>query len=88
MEMKKSEEILTNYWDGSLPVNPVSIANKLGITIYKSSLGEKTSISNNNKEEKSITVNCDMDIVKQRFAITHALSHFVLSKELNFEDKA
>lgn len=76
----KAGECLLLHWDGKLPVNPVSIANALGITVYKQFLDQDSVhiIKDSNLIGYSITVNSHDSRVRQRFSIAHAMGHILL----------
>lgn len=64
-------------WDNALPLNPVSIAGKLGVTVYSSpNLGSLGGYYD--AENKRIVINANNSVVRQRFTIAHELGHHVL----------
>lgn len=75
---KKAEEILLEYWTGGLPVNPVFIANKLGIDVYKEDLGTKLAKSVIENNKFTITVGSGEKISSHRFFIAHCIGHILL----------
>lgn len=76
---KKAEEVLNLYWDGALPVNPVYIANKLGIEVYKDNLDGILLNTSFSEKKYSITVGYGEKISRHRFFIAHGIGHIVLN---------
>lgn len=76
---KKAESILLDYWDGRLPVNPVYLANKLGITVYKADITPSLSLTSIEEDKFTITVGANDDVLKHRFFIAHSIGHIVLN---------
>ena len=79
-----ANECLQLHWNGKLPVNPVSIANALGITVYKSFLEQDPLhiTYETNSMSFEITVNDHDSRVRQRFSIAHAMGHILLQHPL------
>lgn len=74
---EQARQIHRQYWDYSLPLNPIVIANKMGIRVYaSSSLGNLGGYYD--AEKKSIVINSDDSFVRQRFSIAHELGHCTL----------
>lgn len=69
--------VLRSTWDRVLPVNPIEIANKLGLEVYTS-----TAIGNlsgyYDDDLKKITVNENESRQRRRFSIAHEIGHAVL----------
>lgn len=69
--------VLRNFWDYSLPVNPIAIANKLGIQVFMSDdLGGLGGYYEQKTNE--ITINENDSLPRQRFSVAHELGHCVL----------
>ncbi|MDY0204822.1 MAG: ImmA/IrrE family metallo-endopeptidase [Desulfovibrio desulfuricans] len=69
--------VLKSYWDYSLPVNPVEIAEKLGLKVYMSDeLGRLGGYYD--QQEKEITINENDALSRQRFSVAHEIGHCVL----------
>ena len=70
----KAKQIMDKYWDLNIPVNPVQIAQAMGIkVISESNLGyiaitTSDSIRYSNRES----------LMRQRFAVAHALGNIIL----------
>lgn len=73
--------LLTEYWDYSLPINPIMFANKLGIKVYKQNSTTDTGSGNYDHENKKIYVNINEPSVRQRFTVAHELGHALLHKK-------
>lgn len=72
-----AQSILRQCWDLALPVNPVKIANALGLKVfYSSDLVELGGYYD--QPSKSIYVNENDPIARQRFSIAHELGHAIL----------
>lgn len=71
-----ARKVLLEHWNDSLPVDPVIIANKLGIKVFG-----KTDINGSGyfeEETSSIYVNTNEPLVRQRFTVAHELGHAIL----------
>ena len=69
--------ILNGNWDLSLPVNPVDIAQKLGLQVYYGSDMENLA-GYFDQEKNSIYINETDTLSRQRFSIAHEIGHAVL----------
>ena len=75
--LQATQSVLRQYWDLSLPVNPVKIASVLGINVfYSSGLGDLGGYYD--QETQSIYINDKDPITRQRFSIAHELGHALL----------
>lgn len=75
----KAAEVLERYWDGSIPVNPVSIANAMGVQVFKMPMEDGASgFVETNDGTHTITVNQNDVRVRQRFTIAHEIGHIAL----------
>lgn len=74
----KAQELLEKYWDGKLPIDPASIAEKMGITVKPVSFcGYSGKAFQDNG--KSVIEFDDREFpLRQRFTIAHELGHHVL----------
>lgn len=67
-------QIHAQHWDYSLPVNPISIANSMGVKVYSSeSMG--TFSGYYDADTNAIVVNSGDSTSRQRFSIAHELGH-------------
>ncbi|MBQ7608231.1 MAG: ImmA/IrrE family metallo-endopeptidase [Desulfovibrionaceae bacterium] len=72
-----ANNVLGQFWDLTLPVDPIAIAGKMGITVYYSDdLGDLSGFYD--EEEKEILVHPHESSQHQRFSIAHELGHSVL----------
>lgn len=75
---KNASEILNKYWDGYLPVDPVAIAEQMGLPIYQQDLGGnisgKLEMTNG---EAMIFVDDEEQARRARFTIAHELGHYM-----------
>lgn len=74
-----AREVLDTYWDGSLPVPLVTIANAMGIRVFQDPLlncsGE---VSLDESGKPRIVFNPIDPEVRQRFTIAHEIGHVAL----------
>lgn len=75
-----AKEVLSKYWDGSVPVRPIAIANKMGVKVFRQSgIAESGRIFLDEDTGKpKLVFNDDEAEVRQRFTIAHELGHFAL----------
>ena len=69
--------VLLRFWDCSLPVNPVAIAEKLDIKVFMSD-GMATLGGYYDQESGEITINANDTLPRQRFSVAHELGHCLL----------
>lgn len=81
MPRSKAQEILKQYWDdGSIPIDPMVIAAKMGISVLANP-GFNASghyIPSKDSQPPLITYNSSESKVRQRFTIAHELGHHVM----------
>ena len=74
-----ADRILSVYWDGTLPVNPIQIANSMGLDVYVSSNIPDGGGSIKEVDGRPSIYVCKNDSkVRQRFTIFHEIGHYVL----------
>jgi Zn-dependent peptidase ImmA (M78 family) len=77
----RSEAALTleEYWDETLPVDPIAIAKGMGISCFQAQLGTNVSgmIQKEPNQPAEILVDVDDGPLRSRFTIAHELGHFV-----------
>ena len=66
--------VLLRFWDCSLPVNPVAIAEKLDIKVFMSD-DMATLGGYYDQESGEITINANDTLPRQRFSVAHELGH-------------
>ena len=81
-----AQEVLDEYWDGSLPVNPISIAQALGIAVYKNPNLTMSGMLAERKGGPAIIYNSNEATTRQRFTIAHEIGHYALGHGLSFRD--
>lgn len=71
--MLRATTITTLYWDGTLPVDPMAIAAKMGLQVEAADLGD------NSLElcPGVIRYSLKDDPVRQRFSVAHAIGHHI-----------
>lgn len=72
-------EVLNTYWNGDLPVPLISIANAMGLRVFKQqNLDCSGKIFLDENGNARIVFNSDEATVRQRFTIAHEIGHFSL----------
>jgi Zn-dependent peptidase ImmA (M78 family) len=77
---RDAERLLEEAWDGvTLPIDPVRIAKKLGITVLNVLLKENVSgaLVKKSGRDPSIVLNAEDSKNRKRFTCAHELGHFV-----------
>jgi Zn-dependent peptidase ImmA (M78 family) len=75
-----AEELLAAVWEGRpLPVDPIKIAQQLGVKVYKATLDEGVSgmLIKEPAKDPEIYVNSADSINRQRFTCAHELGHYI-----------
>jgi Zn-dependent peptidase ImmA (M78 family) len=82
---KKAEqeavELLEETWDGTLPVDPVRIAKKLGLDVLDVFLKNDVSgalVKKGEESDPSILLNAEDSKTRKRFTCAHELGHYIL----------
>lgn len=75
---RRARSILLNHWDKEYPVNPVDIAESLGISVKFADLkaGVSGAIIAKNRDNIEILVQASDSYERQMFTIAHELGHF------------
>lgn len=69
--------VLLRYWDCSLPVNPVAIAEKMGLKVFMADdMGDLGGYYE--EESREITINAKDALPRQRFSVAHEIGHAAL----------
>lgn len=77
--MKKAQEILDTYWDGSLPVNVNAIARRMGLEVIEDPMmTESGMIEFSSDGSATITVNSTEFGPRKNFTIAHEIGHYAL----------
>lgn len=77
---RRAREILRDHGMLEMPVDPVKLANDLGVKVYNAKFGQEhlaglLAIRGN---DPTIYVNADDHPVRKRFTVAHELGHFLL----------
>jgi Zn-dependent peptidase ImmA (M78 family) len=77
---KDALELLGEFWDGVLPVDPVRIAKELGLDVLDVSVKRDVSGALVKKEDRdpSILLNAEDSRTRKRFTCAHELGHYIL----------
>ena len=82
-----AKQVLDTYWNNTVPVDPVAIANKAGIKVYTASNMPKelSGIIQKDKQNDNviIIVNGNHDERRQRFTIAHELGHYFNTEDFD-----
>lgn len=80
---RAAQAILSDAWDGTLPVDPVRIARTLGMDVITASLSPDISgaIVKERGQDPAIVLNAQDSPNRQRFTCAHEIGHFVLRGE-------
>ena len=74
---REAAEVLENYWDGTVPVDPIAIARRMGVESYYGDLGGNVSGKLEMRDGKA-TIFVDDDYPRRaRFTVAHELGHYV-----------
>ncbi len=77
--MYTSKQILDTYWDKLIPVNPLTIAHKIGIIVVSdSSTNAVNSIKRDVDGKHTITLKAECEYLLRRFVIAHQIGHYAL----------
>ena len=79
--MKTIQRFLNSYWNKRIPVDPIAIAQAAGIEVRSSAHLNDFSVSSEDEGGLDgrcpvITYNVHDSLMRQRFAMAHALGHF------------
>ena len=82
-----AKQVLDKYWDSTAPVDPVAIANKVGIKVYTSSNMPKELSGVIQKDKQSnqlrIIVNGSLNEHQRRFTMAYELGHYFNTEEFD-----
>jgi len=78
-------QILRDYWDGSLPVDPFKIANQLGMEVQITSLkdGISGAIIADGKSSPKILIEAAESYGRKTFTCAHEIGHYVDRRRVN-----
>ena len=77
---RDAQDILDDYWDGQYPVDPISIADHMGITVWEADLPEDVSgqlVRTDASRMGEIYLNKNELEVRRRFTCAHEIGHWV-----------
>jgi len=80
---RAAQAILSDTWDGSLPVDPVRIARSLGMDVITAGLASNVAgaLVKERGQDPSIVLNAQDSPNRQRFTCAHEIGHFVRREE-------
>lgn len=78
MRITTAKNILIGHWDGNIPVNLVKIAMAMHIDVNSVTDCHYSAMVSNHNNCDTINYNSKDSILRQRFAIAHALGHLAL----------
>ncbi|GAB3621220.1 hypothetical protein GCM10027417_24810 [Glutamicibacter endophyticus] len=82
-------EVLQAEWDGTLPVDPISMATSMGIQVFTAQLGNDVyGLIQGSPRETKIYLDVDQSQERMRFTCAHELGHFVERTGRLVEDEA
>lgn len=74
-----AESVLRESWNGSIPVDPVAIANSMGIRVYEDpSYNTSGALRRSADGSWSIHLNPRQGLERKRFTVAHELGHLLL----------
>jgi Zn-dependent peptidase ImmA (M78 family) len=85
---KLAQDILRQYWDRKVPVDPAVLAQKMGAKVVGSDMGEVSGCFTLKEDGPLIQYNSTEAEVRQRFSIAHELAHYALGHGDAFRDTA
>lgn len=78
LAQQDAENVRRNHWDDTFPVDPIVIAQRMGVTPYLSSLGDTSGlIVRPANEPAKIYINRFESKARQRFTCAHEIGHYV-----------
>ncbi len=77
MQHQTAHDVLSEYWDGSLPVNPAAIAKAMGVELVGDPEFSHSGHYLYNDGKPVITYNASEFKPRKRFTIAHELGHHV-----------
>lgn len=78
LAQQDAENVRRDHWDDTFPVDPIVIAQRMGVTPYLSSLGDTSGlIVRPANEPAKIYINQFESKARQRFTCAHEIGHYV-----------
>lgn len=75
---KNADAVLGQYWNGSLPVDPIQLARLAGTSVFSAQLGADTyGMIVGSGSSADIYVDVDQPLVRFRFTTAHELGHYI-----------
>lgn len=74
-----AKQVLTEYWDGRLPIDPAAFARKMGIAVEPISGADYSGKAYQQDDTRYIEYNDTESALRQRFTIAHELGHHLLA---------
>lgn len=76
---RAADQVLSEYWDKKLPVNPIIFANAMGVSVYfDPSLSVSGQYQLLEDGSHAIILNPNESLARQRFTLLHELGHYFL----------
>jgi len=75
-----ARQFLSEYWDGTLPVNPFLLARRAGLVVATADVNAGYS-GRYMRAHRTIEINANESEVRQRFTCAHEIGHHVLNHE-------
>lgn len=76
-----AEDVLSNYWNNSIPVDPIVIAQRMGATVYSSKSIDYTGEFFFHEGAPTIVYKPSGNTRRDRFTVAHELGHFALGHD-------
>lgn len=73
-----ADSVLNLYWNCELPVNPIQLANSMGLRVY---LCEDITEAEYDESDNAIYINRQLSDQKKRFVIARELGHYLIQKK-------
>ena len=81
-----ASEVLSTYWDGTVPVDPIAIARKLGVQVFNAQLGDdEWGMIIGSEFGADIYLDEDQPPTRYRFSCAHELGHYIDHQRANVE---
>jgi Zn-dependent peptidase ImmA (M78 family) len=77
---ERAESILRDHGAEGLAIDPVNIANSLGLKVYNAKFGERgiAGMLSTRRDGANIYIEADDLAARKRFTVAHELGHFIL----------
>ena len=86
MPITAANRVLAQFWDNTIPVNPIVIAQRLGVNVMKNPSMEYSGAYLIHEGVPTIVFNSSESMTRQRFTVAHELGHHCLMHGTSFRD--